>query len=662
MYSYYVHAIGIVVGCFVTLASLSLAPIAAADIKDQPVDFCLQDFRGKEHRLSDYSDSRVVVLAFLGTECPLAKLYGPRLQAIAQDFGDDVTLLGINSNVQDSLTEIAAYARRHELSFPILKDVGNRFADAVKATRTPEVVVLGEQRRIRYRGRIDDQYGVGYIRNHPQQHDLRDAVKSLLAGAPIATPTTEPVGCLIGRARESVDDAPVTYSNQIARIFQRRCVECHREGDIAPFELTDYDEAAGWAEMIEEVVRERRMPPWHADPDHGQFVDDRALTTDEREQIFRWVADGAPEGDPNQLPTPRKFTSGWQLPREPDLVLNVSNEPFRVQAEGEVEYQWFSADPNFEHDRWLQAAEILPGNRAVVHHILAFSRPKGSGERGISERDGYLVAYVPGLRARPFPKGMAKLIPAGSEIVFQVHYTPIGSEQFDQSKIGLIFADETEITHIVQTSHAINTEFKIPPHADNFEVQHTTPAAPHDVLLLSMMPHMHLRGKSFRYDARLPDGTTETLLDVPHYDFNWQTSYHLLEPRTLSKGTKIHCVAHFDNSEDNLANPDPSAEVHWGDQTSDEMMLGYFDIARPIREDLSALNPFGREGANPRSAAESLISMLDKNDDGQLQRNEVERKHLPIFWLVDGDRNGTVTLDELANAIERRRERKQNRE
>ena len=608
-------------------------------------DFKLQDFRGKEHALADYAQSKLVVLAFLGTECPLARLYGTRLAKLADEYQDrGVTFLGINANVQDSLTEIAAYARAHDIKFPLLKDVGNKLADALASERTPEIFMLDEDRVVRYRGRVDDQYGVGFIREAPQRHDLKAALDDLLAGKPVTTPATEPVGCHIGRIQTPKPGATVTYSNQIARIFQRRCVECHRSGDIAPFELTDYDEVVGWAEMIDEVVREGRMPPWHADPNHGRFVNDRSLSKAERALIHQWVADGAPQGDPQELPPPRAFVSGWQLPREPDLVLHVTEEPFKVQAEGEVKYQWFTVDPGFKEDKWLQAAEIQPGNRAVVHHVLAFTRKAGE-RRQFNVRDGFLAGYVPGLRPRPFPQGMAKLIPAGSQLVFQVHYTPIGSEQLDRSKIGLLFADPKEVTHQVQTTQAINLAFEIPPQADNHEVAGTSPAAPRDVLLLSLMPHMHLRGKSFTYEAIYPDGKREMLLDVPAYDFNWQTGYLLKDPKPLPAGTRIHCVAHFNNSAQNLANPDPTKTVKWGDQTWNEMMIGYLDVALPVE----AVRTDPDEAARNRAA--EILKRYDKNQNKQIERDEPPKQLQGVFDRLDQNKDHVLTEPELIQSL-----------
>ena len=309
------------------LAACSLAGMGStAAAADAPLGRTIEtltgrDFQGQEHKLADYAGHPVIIVAFLGTECPLARLYGPRLQEIAADYAEQgVAVIGVNSNLQDSLSEIGAYARRGGISFPIIKDSGNAIADQFGAERTPEVFVLDADRKIRYRGRIDDQYVVGVVRNAATRHDLREAVDELLAGRTVSEPETTALGCIIGRTREVNEDSPVTSSNQIARLFNDRCVECHRAGEIGPFPMTSYDDVAGWGEMIAEVVSERRMPPWHAHPDHGTFLNDRRLTDAERELISVWVENGCPEGDPSELPQPRQFTEGWALPRAPDAV------------------------------------------------------------------------------------------------------------------------------------------------------------------------------------------------------------------------------------------------------------------------------------------------------------------------------------------------------
>ncbi len=380
--------------------------------------FELTDFRGRDITEKDFVESKLLVVAFLGVECPLAKLYSERLQSIHEKYqGRGVTVIGVDANQQDSLTEMAAHARRHSLTYTFSKDTQQALVAALGATRTPEVFLLDESRAVRYQGRIDDQYGVGYAREKPTTNDLTDAIEALLENKSIANTHQPAPGCLIGRIKQPKSDAAVTYSNQIARIFADHCVRCHREGEIGPFAMSTYDEVAGWAEMIQEVVSEKRMPPWHANPAYGKFANDCSLSDEQQALIEQWVKDGAPEGDRGQLPEPKKYLVGWQLPREPDVVFPVSPKPFTVPAEGEVKYKYFHVDPEFTEDKWIKCAQLLPGNRAVVHHILAFARPKGS-QGGLGGERGFLVGYVPGSQAEQFPEGMAKRIPADSELVF----------------------------------------------------------------------------------------------------------------------------------------------------------------------------------------------------------------------------------------------------
>ncbi len=613
----------------------------------QVEDFRLLDFRGKEHTLESFERYPILVVAFLGTECPLVKLYGPRLQEMAQELDKQgVGFIGINANSQDSITEIAAYARRHDVKFPMLKDLGNQVADQMGAVRTPEVFVLDEDRVIRYWGRIDDQYGVGYVRKAPEQHDLKNAIEELLAGKKISTPINTAVGCFIGRVREPDVNAEVTYSKQISRVLKKHCVECHREGEIAPFELTEYDEVAGWADMIEEVVRLQRMPPWFASPDHGHFGNDRSMSDEDKQLIYDWVESGAPEGDSADLPEPQTYVSGWQLPKEPDFVANISERPFKVAAEGTVEYQYFYVDPGFKEDKWVKAIELRPGNRAVVHHILMFSGTSKDIEQDIRRKfrggtGGYDGAFVPGQRVQPYPEGAAKFYPAGSRLVFQVHYTPIGTEQLDQSRIGMVFADPSEVTHEVRTSSAVNPAIRIPAHDPNYRAEAGSPRLPPGAQLLSFLPHMHLRGKAFFYEAVYPGGERKTLLDVPQFDFNWQLAYRLQEPLALPDKTRIHCVAHFDNSEANLANPDPSKNVRWGNQTWEEMLIGYFNYMIPVGSE-------SRKEQNPDLARiTALFDNLDNNLDGKISLEEAPKRFRFLFGPLDVNGDKVIDFEEI---------------
>jgi peroxiredoxin/mono/diheme cytochrome c family protein len=568
------------------LTGLSGHVIARADHQPtrQISDFELRDIWGKTYRLADFAEKPVVVVTFIGTECPLAKLYAPRLVELERQFADrGVAFIAIASNQQDSIAELQHYARTAEIKFPLLKDGDSRVADLFGAARTPQAFVLDQQRVVCYSGRIDDQYGydrgVGYQRPQATTRDLADAIEAVLAGKEVEHPQTEVLGCLIGRPKTPDADSPVTYSNQIARIFQKRCVECHRPGEIGPFSLLSYEDAGGWGEMIREVVETERMPPWGASPKYGKFLNDPRLTDVEKQQIYDWVDHGCPEGDPSQLPPPRQFASGWQID-EPDQVFYMSDKPFLVPAEGTVEYQYFEVDPGWKEDVWIKGAEARPGNRGVVHHIIVFVKPPTAGENPFTRGSGVgptdlLAGYAPGTPPLSSRHGTGRKIKAGSKLLFQMHYTPNGRATEDRSYLGLIYATPDEVTHDARSGFAAQLNLDIPPGADDY-VARSKRTFRKETLLLSLMPHMHLRGKSFRYDLEYPDGKVETLLEVPRYDFNWQLVYVLEKPKLLPAGTTMRCEAHYDNSANNLANPDPSQRVRWGDQTWEEMMIGWF--------------------------------------------------------------------------------------
>lgn len=610
-------------------------------------DFKASDYRGKEWTKADFEGKKAIVVCFLGTECPLAKLYSQRLVELEKEFqNQSVAWIAVDANDQDSLQEMGAHARKHNFEFPFLKDAGQIIADELGATRTPEVCVLDQDWKLRYRGRIDDQRGIGYTKNKPTETDLKNAVEALLQGREVASDQKPAEGCLIGRRRANVVASEITYCNQIARLLQKHCVSCHRDGDIGPMSLNRYEDVATWAEMILEVVGDDRMPPWHADPKHGHFSNERRLTEQEKQELRSWVQAGTPEGDRAQLPPELTFTEGWQLPREPDMVLNISPKPFRVKATGDVNYQYFKVDPELTEDKWVKAAELLPGNRAVVHHILVFVRKKG--ERGnLDGERGFLFGYVPGTRVAPMPKGMGKRIPKDSELIFQVHYTPIGTEQFDQSKFAMIFADPSEITHEVLTTSAVQLQLAIPPKDANYQTNATLPEELPECQLLSMSPHMHVRGKSFRYTALLPGGKKEILLDIPRYDFNWQTEYRLAEDKMLPAGTKIYCEASYDNSEKNLSNPNPNSWVHWGDQTYEEMMIGYFHVAVPRDSQATDGGKKPKRRANQDVSPQAIFLRLDRNKDGKLEGDEIPPRLKPVINQLDKNKDGILEKSEV---------------
>jgi hypothetical protein len=381
----------------------------------------------------------------------------------------------------------------------------------------------------------------------------------------------------------------VTFSKHVAPILNQRCVECHRAGEAAPMALTSYKEARPWAKAIKAAVLTRKMPPWLADPNHGKFANDRRLSAQEIETITAWVDSGAPEGNPKDLPPPPKFETGWNIGK-PDAVFDIGTD-FEVPSDGTVAYKYFTVDPGFKEDVWVEAAEARADKRDVVHHIIVFlndpQEPRRAGEGG-----NLLVGWAPGDPPMRLEPGTAKLIHAGTKFRFQMHYTPNGKGTTDRSYVGLRFAKQPPQFREL-TGRALNFSFKIPPNADNHEVR-SQHVFKEDVRLVSLMPHMHLRGKDFEYTLVYPDGRREILLQVPKYDFNWQLSYRLAEPIDVPKGSRMECVAHFDNSPNNRFNPDPSKEVKWGDQTWEEMMIGWFDYTVDSKK--SATMPTGSGG------------------------------------------------------------------
>jgi peroxiredoxin len=580
----------LLLGASVCLASPWVQAESAPGLGQPVADFALEDYRGNKVSLSQ-AKAKATVLLFLGTECPLVGAYAARLNVLFDDWEKSgVRVLGINSNQQDSLTEIAQHAQKMGFRFPILKDAGNVVADHLAAERTPEAFVLDESNRVVYRGRIDDQFGIGYQRPAPTRPDLVRAVEETLAGKSVEVASTAVMGCRIGRVHRPDPSGSITYAKEVSRILQRRCVECHHEGDVAPFSLTSYEETIGWAEMIKEVVADRRMPPWLASPQHTDFVNNPSLTEEEKRTLFAWIDTGCPKGDEKDLPEPIQLAKGWCM-SQPDDIFYMSDKPYTVPAEGTVRYQYYSVDPGNKEDRWIKEAEVRAGSPSVVHHVIVFIQGDGTDRMGAPQ-----MAYAPGMPPRKLPPGRAIKLPAGAKLIFQVHYTPNGVAREDRSYVGFKYADPSEVTHEVEGMAAGVMLFAIPPNDPNFKMV-ATEKMQRDTWLIGMNPHMHVRGKDFKYEVIYPDGKRELLLDVPRYDFNWQLWYNYATPKLLPKGTQMVCTAHFDNSVDNPSNPDPNKTVRWGEQTWDEMMFGFFSVERPLtKEQLAVEEPETRNG------------------------------------------------------------------
>ncbi len=347
-------------------------PKAAAPAPGAVVpDFQLKDIHRRPRSLAGFGEKRALVVVFLDTECPVGNLYVPTLIDLHKQYeARGVQFVAINSSAQDAFVSVSAHAQERGITFPVLKDFDQSVAESFGAKRTPEVFLLDAGRTIRYHGRIDDRHAVGVTRDHATRQDLKEAIDDLLAGRPIATPVTEVSGCPIERLRNPHLGKEVTYTRQVAKIIQDRCQECHRPGEIAPFSLLTFDDAEKRTGRIREALVEERMPPWHADPRHGKFVNDRRLSRDERNTLLAWIDAGAPKGDDKDLPPPHKFVEGWKI-GEPERVFMLAKE-FKVPATGVLDYQRFVINPGFQEDVWVQAAECRPGNRKVVHHILVY--------------------------------------------------------------------------------------------------------------------------------------------------------------------------------------------------------------------------------------------------------------------------------------------------
>ena len=410
----------------------------------------------------------------------------------------------------------------------------------------------------------------------------------------------------------------VTFSKDVAPILQKNCQGCHRPGEAAPMSLRTYQEARPWARAMKQAVLAKKMPPWFADAQYGHFRNDRSLPQKDIDTLVSWVDAGAPEGDPKDLPQPLAFVDGWNI-GQPDMVLEMP-EPFQVPASGTIEYQYVVLPYKFTEDRWVQMAEVRPGNRAVVHHVIAYirdgsskwMRDKKPGELFVPEADAngnrpslngdLLSGFAPGLPPSILEPGQGRLIKAGSDIVLQLHYTANGHAGEDRTKVGVIFCKQAPHERVM-TLAASNSKFTIPPGDPNYQVDASFELG-HDAKLSALLPHMHLRGKDFQYRLVYPSGETETILRVPHYDFGWQLWYQPVSDIVLPKGTQIAATAHFDNSVNNPHNPDSTKAVTWGDQSWEEMMIGFFEVTFPADLDPKQLFPEKKKAPPATGAAE----------------------------------------------------------
>jgi hypothetical protein len=598
----------------------------------------LRDLRGNARTLHTFKGHKAVVLVFLGVDCPISNLYVPSILELERKCrSTDVQFLAIYANESEDLTQVAAHATDRDIPFPVLKDAGQKLADAVGVTRVPSFAVLDGEFRLCYCGRFDDRYGVSVRREKTTRTDLATAVEEMLAGKKVSMPEVAADGCLLDRGRTEPAKKGVTYAKEVVRILQNRCHTCHRPGQTAPFSLLTYDDAAKHGHMIKEVITQRRMPPWHADPRFGHFRNDKHLDADEIETLASWVDAGMPRGDDKDLPKPIDWTDSW-LHAKPDLIISMPEE-FEVPADGTLPYKHWEIDPGFTEDKWVRIAEGRPGRPSVVHHLVIYILKPGQKEP--FSQDGnlaILVGWAPGDLGTVCPPDTALKIPKGSKLRFEMHYTPNGTKVKDRSCVGITFADKPPRFEYMTNSFA-NESILVPPFDPHYKAEAMWKFLG-DARILSFVPHMHWRGKDYRYEVIYPDGRRVPLLSVPRYDFNWQNVYQLKEPLKVPKGAKLHAVAHWDNSSNNPYNPDPSKAVKFGLQTWDEMMVGWVAYVWERPETAAELAKLRFDDPD------LLFDRFDRNGDEVITPDEIPEQMKPFLKLAGKELPEKLTREE----------------
>jgi peroxiredoxin len=557
------------------VASRTVADEKPIRLGDKVPQLTFKDTRYLPRSLDDFPQQKAYVLVFTATDCPLVERYLPVLQKLESAYrGKSMQFLAINVGPGDSILNVATQAVEHGMEFPFVKDTEAKWAPALGVTRTPEVVVLDAERRMRYRGRIDDQYRLGGNRAEPTRCDLQAALDEVLAGKEVTVPETPVDGCLITKVEPPVPRKDITYAEHVAPLLRKHCVVCHQPGTAAPFSLLTYEQAKRRAAALSDVVADQRMPPWYASPKYGQFVNQRGLSDSERDLVMQWARAGAPLGDERKLPPPLAEKADPWLIGAPDLVIQDTST-FTIPKQGVVPYKYSILPHIFEEDTWLQGVQILPDNPRVVHH---------SNMAYVSATEGFQMAnfitgFVPGGEPMLLENGVAVRIPAKSVLGLQIHLVTNGREEKCRLAVGLEFARGT-VKQQLRFHLLVDHRFAVPPGAPAHPVQ-AARVLEADAIGVGLFAHMHLRGKDMTLKAQYPDGKSETLLLIPNYNFDWQMPYRWeFGKHRFPKGTRLDCLAHYDNSPFNPYNPDPKATVRDGQQSFQEMMNGFLFYVR----------------------------------------------------------------------------------
>lgn len=621
-------ALALLAGAGVLVGLNGSAPTSAADpqVSTDKLNKTIDNVKlpatdGKPAALRDFAGTKGTVVVFLSFDCPVSNSYAATLTELHKAYiAKGVGFLALVPT-EDNAEKIAKKAVEFKLPFPVLSDSNLVAAEAFKAIVTPEAFVLDHNHVLRYRGRIDNQY-YGRMKKNPQvtERDLKDALEALVGGKDVPTPATRAIGCHIDPKERKVTSDAVTYHRDVAPILQKHCQSCHRPGDVGPFALLTYKQAVAWSADIVHYTQSKDMPPWK--PVAGvEFMNARSLTVRELDTLRLWEKAGCPEGDTKDAPPPLKFPDGWRL-GEPDLVVEMT-EDFHIGAAGKDTFRCFVLPTGLKEDKYVVAYEVKPGNATVVHHTLNYFDTTGKARKleaaeknrkkapeepdhgpgysvsmGIgflpNQADaprpdvppiGFLGGWAPGQLGTKLPENSGILLPKEAEIVLQVHYHRTGKPEKDRTKIGLYFAKKPVEKPWASLAVGGMSIFGAIPADKAKHVLKGSAWTTADANIHSVMPHMHLLGKSVKITMTPPGGDTVVLIDIAHWDYNWQESYWFAKPQFAKAGTRFDIEAVFDNSAKNPNNPNnPPKDVSFGEETTNEMLFGFIGATPTINE------------------------------------------------------------------------------
>ena len=627
------------VAAFLTALTLSTAATAV------PVDnFVLLDHKGQAHELYYQTDVKALAVFVQGNGCPIARNAYIDLNGLREAFADkSVRFLMLNANLQDERDTVAKEAEEWDIDLPVLVDSTQLVGESLGLKRTAEMLIFDTSTwEIAYRGPINDRLDYERQKDEASKHYAADALNAVLSGEAVEVAQRPGKGCLINFAEANKDHSQISYTETIAPLIQEKCAVCHTEGGIGPWAMSSYEMVRGFAPMIREVLRTKRMPPWHADPHIGTFIGDRSLTDAQVSTLVHWIEAGAPRGEgPDPLKEEPVAFIEWPL-GEPDMIVEVPE--FTVPASGVVDYQFPVVKNTLDKPVWVRAATVVPGDRKVVHHVLmGASDPGHVPTDDESVFDNYIIGYAPGNESAEMPEGTGVYVAPDSYFLLQMHYTPYGKEAVDRTRVGLYFHDEPP-KNFLRHNVVIDPTINIPPNNSAYE-EAAYLEFDKDALIYSLVPHAHYRGKASRFELAYPNGEREVILSVPNYDFNWQRTYEFTEPKAIPAGTRLIHATVYDNSARNPGNPNPETNVPWGLQSWDEMLYGAVSYA--WQHETSA------EPIHNKDLSETYqwVGFLDRDMDGKLSWEElpkrIKKRLVQGFKMVDRNEDGGLDAVEL---------------